>query len=343
MTSALRQPLAVTMGEPAGIGGELTLKTWAARGADTPAYVAIDNPERLERLAAALGLDVPVRPVAEPAEACRVFERALPVLPVDLSVTVRPGHPDAASAGAVMDSVDRAVGLVGDGRAAAMVTNPVQKNVLYEAGFAHPGLTEYLGEAAGGNCRPAMMLACRGLRAVPVTTHLPLADVAAALSRERIIEHGRTVAAALTTDFGIAAPRLTVAAFNPHAGEGGALGREEIEIIAPAVAELAALGFTVTGPAPADSLFHAEARERYDAVLCMYHDQALIPLKSIDFAGGVNVTLGLPFVRTSPDHGTALDIAGTGRADITSFRAALAMAAAIATNRRATVAADRVA
>ncbi|MSP81685.1 MAG: 4-hydroxythreonine-4-phosphate dehydrogenase PdxA [Alphaproteobacteria bacterium] len=328
-------PLAVTMGEPAGIGGELTLKAWAERSADLPPFFAIDDPTRLAGLNDRLGLGVPIQVIGGPEETAAVFPRALPVLPLALRKPAVPGRLDAANAPAVIEAIDRAVALASGGRAAAVVTHPIHKKVLMDSGFRHPGHTEYLASLAGDGFEAVMMLTCPGLRVVPLTVHLPLARVAAGLDRGAVERTGRIILAALRRDFGVAAPRLAVAGLNPHAGEGGALGREEIEIIAPAVATLRGEGHDVRDPAPADSLFHAEARARYDAVLCMYHDQALIPLKTIDFAGGVNVTLGLPFVRTSPDHGTALDIAGRGVAFATSFVAALHQAAAIAARRRA--------
>ena len=332
-------PLALTMGEPAGIGGEIALEAWqAARrngpGDSTPPrFFVIDDPARLKALGARMGLETPVETITAPAQADAVFPRALPVLAMDLPRVVEPGRPDAANALAVIASIERAVALVRGGAAAALVTNPIQKEVLYDAGFAYPGHTEFLAALAGTSTPPVMMLACPGLRVVPVTVHLPLAAAIAALTREAIVHAGRVTAAALGTDFGIARPRLAVAGLNPHAGEGGALGREEIDLIAPAVEALRRDGIEATGPAPADSLFHEAARRGYDAALCMYHDQALVPLKTVDFSHGVNITLGLPFVRTSPDHGTAFDIAGSGRADPTSLLAALATARDMAAAR----------
>jgi 4-hydroxythreonine-4-phosphate dehydrogenase len=326
-------PLALTMGEPAGIGGETTLLAWQKRDeAKLPAFFAIDDPARLERLAAALGWGVKLRRIAAPEETAAAFAEALPVLPLALPGPVAPGKPDPANAAAVIASIRQGAALAMARRAAALVTNPIQKETLYAAGFRHPGHTEFLAELAGG-ASPVMMLACPALRVIPVTIHLPLREAISVLTTEAIVKAGRIAAADLARDFAIARPRLAVAALNPHAGEGGALGREEIDIIAPAVAALRAEGIAAEGPAPADTLFHAAARQRYDAVLCMYHDQALIPLKTIDFAGGVNVTLGLPFVRTSPDHGTALDIAGRGKADPTSLIAALKLAAEMAERR----------
>ena len=325
-------PLAVTMGEPAGIGGELSLKAWLARGEKARPFFAIDDPARLTALAGKLGLAVPVREIAKPAEATAQFATALPVMRVALEVPVKAGHPDPANAAATIATIERAARLAQAGDIAGFATNPIQKKTLQDAGFRHPGHTEFLAELAGGS-DVAMMLACPALRVVPVTIHLSLADALHALTPEAIVRAGRITAAGLKSLFGVARPRLVVAALNPHAGERGAMGDEESRIIAPAVATLRADGLEVRGPLPADTLFHPAARATYDAALCMYHDQALIPIKTIDFAGGVNVTLGLPFVRTSPDHGTALDIAGTGRADPASLIAALAMADDMARRR----------
>ncbi len=329
-------PLAVTMGEPAGIGGEITLKVWRNRGSDLPPFFLIDDPARLRELARRTEMQADVQAIAAPEETASVFGRALPVLPLALARPSEPGRPDPANAGAVLGSIARAVELVSAGRAAAIVTNPIHKHVLYQAGFRHPGHTEYLAELAakGGKApTPVMMLASPELRVVPVSIHVSLSQAIASLSTARIVEIGRIAAEGLRLDCGIEDPRLAVAGLNPHAGEGGALGREDIEIVAPAVAELRRLGIRAEGPLPPDTMFHAEARAGYDAALCMYHDQALIPLKTLDFFGGVNVTLGLPFVRASPDHGTAFDIAGTGKANAASLLAALRMAAAMAEHR----------
>jgi 4-hydroxythreonine-4-phosphate dehydrogenase len=346
-------PLAVTMGEPAGIGGEIALKAWLARApapraqkdriggrAGTPKealppFYLIDDPDRLAALARGLGWPVPVRAIAAAEEAGGVFAEALPVQPIGLPLRARPAHPDPADAPAILGAIARAVAAVRQGQAAAVVTNPIHKENLYRSGFRHPGHTEYLAELAGTGEVPVMMLASPALRVVPVTIHLPLRQAAESLSAAAIVHAGRVTAAALKRDFGIAAPRLAVAGLNPHAGEGGGLGSEDGAIIAPAIAELRAAGIDARGPLPADTMFHAEARRGYDAALCMYHDQALIPLKMIDFWGGVNVTLGLPFVRTSPDHGTALAIAGRGVARADSLIAALCLAAAMAARRRA--------
>ncbi|HSV28815.1 MAG TPA: 4-hydroxythreonine-4-phosphate dehydrogenase PdxA [Candidatus Omnitrophota bacterium] len=327
--------VALTMGEPAGIGGDITLKAWLRRAEGLPVFFAIDDPGRLRRLAARLGLDVPVTEIAAPSEAEAVFAAALPVLPQPLAVAVEPGRPDPANVEAVRQSIARAVAFAQSGEAAALVTNPIHKGVMYQGGFRFPGHTEYLAHLLGLDGREVMMLACPELRVVPVTIHIALAEAVRTLRREDIVAIGRTTAQALRVDFGITAPRLAVAGLNPHAGEDGAMGREEIDLIAPAVAELRADGIDAFGPLPPDTMFHARARQRYDAALCMYHDQALIPIKTVDFDGGVNITLGLPIVRTSPDHGTAFEIAGTGQANETSVMAALRQAAAIAANRKA--------
>jgi 4-hydroxythreonine-4-phosphate dehydrogenase len=334
----LSLPLAVTMGEPAGIGGELSLKAWLARKPDDRPFFVLDDADRLTALARDLGLDVPVRKIAGPAEASKVFGAALPVLSINLRAAVTPGRPTPVNAVATLEAIERAAALALSGEVAGLVTNPIQKKTLQEAGFRHPGHTEFLAElastAVGKPVEVAMMLACPALRVVPVTIHLALAEAVRALDTAGIVRVGRIAAAGLASLFGIANPRLAVAALNPHAGEQGAMGDEERRMIAPAVEALRRDGIDVRGPAPADTLFHPAARATYDAALCMYHDQALIPIKTIDFAGGVNVTLGLPFVRTSPDHGTALDIAGTGRADPASLIAALAMADDMARRRQ---------
>jgi 4-hydroxythreonine-4-phosphate dehydrogenase len=327
-------PLAVTMGEPAGIGGEIALKAWAARAAEAlPAFALVDDPARLAALAGRIGMAVPIRPIARAAEAAAAFATALPVLPLPRAVAAEPGRPSKTTAPAVIDAIETAVRLTRAGETAAIVTNPIQKKPLYDAGFRHPGHTEFLGELAGMTQPPVMMLVIEGLRVVPVTIHLPLAAVPGALTRAGIEHAGRVAAAALRRDFGIAHPRLAVAGLNPHAGEDGALGGEDAAIVAPAVAALRADGIDARGPLPADTMFHAAARAGYDAALCMYHDQALIPVKALDFDRGVNVTLGLPFVRTSPDHGTALDIAGTGAANPASLIAAIRLAGAMAARR----------
>ena len=332
-------PIAVTMGEPAGIGGEIACLAWARHATELPPLLLIDDPDRIAGLTGAIGSPIAVEPVSSAADAMSVWPDAIPVLPLPLPAPVDPGRVDPANAQAVIASIDRAIGLVRNGEAAALVTNPIQKSVLYEAGFNEPGHTEYLAKATHADSAPVMMLAGPELRVVPVTIHTSLATAIASLRTPDIVHCALVTAEALRRDFGIARPCLAVAALNPHAGENGALGSEDAAVIAPAVAEIRASGIDVTGPAAADTLFHPAARERYDAVICMYHDQALIPLKTLDFHRSVNVTLGLPIIRTSPDHGTALDIAGTGRADPTSFIEAVKLAAFLAGRRQQSVAA----
>lgn len=328
-------PLALTMGDPAGIGGEIAVKAWARGGRSAP-FVLIADPDWLAPIADAEG--VPIRVIDSAGAASSVFADALPVLPLPLVEPAVPGRPSAANAPAVVAAIERAVALVTAEEAAAVVTNPISKRILAEgAGFRFPGHTEFLAHLAGVQ-QVAMMLVSPLLRVLPVTIHIPLAEVPRRLTGALIETTARLADVALRRDFGIARPRLAAAGLNPHAGEGGRIGREEIEIIAPALDRLRADGIAIVGPLPADTMFHAEARARYDAALAMYHDQALIPLKTLDFARGVNVTLGLPFVRTSPDHGTAFDIAGTGRADPTSLVEALNLAAAMAARRRAATA-----
>jgi 4-hydroxythreonine-4-phosphate dehydrogenase len=329
----VRLPLALTMGEPAGIGGEIALMAWARRGDGLVPFFLLDDPDRIAALARRIGLATPVAAIDAPEAAAERFATALPVLPVRTRTEVTPGRLDPANAEAVLEAIRRAVDLVRAGRAGAVVTNPIHKHVLYEAGFRHPGHTEFLAELAAENGRvptPVMMLACPQLRVVPVTIHLPIRRAVAELTSEMIVETGEIVARDLARRFGKANPRIAVAGLNPHAGEGGALGSEDDAIVRPAVEALRKLGIAATGPWAPDSMFHADARAGYDAALCMYHDQALIPIKTLDFHGGVNVTLGLPFVRTSPDHGTALDIAGSGRANPASLIAALKLAAEMA-------------
>jgi 4-hydroxythreonine-4-phosphate dehydrogenase len=325
------QPLALTLGEPAGIGPDITLAAWLRRAElALPAFYVIGDPVFLDRLARRLGVAVPIAAV-EPQAAATAFADALPVVALDLAVTAEAGHPDSSSAPAAIASIRRAVADTVAGKAAAIVTNPVAKSVLYRNGFVDPGHTEYLArlaqEATGAAGRAVMMLWSPELAVVPVTIHLPLREVPARLTTELIVETGQIVAHDLRQRFAIARPRLAVAGLNPHAGEDGTLGDEDIAVVAPAVTRLRAEGIDARGPLPADSMFHAAARASYDAALCMYHDQALVPIKTLAFDHAVNVTLGLPFVRTSPDHGTAFDIAGSGRADPSSLIAALRLAA----------------
>jgi 4-hydroxythreonine-4-phosphate dehydrogenase len=315
---------AVSLGDPAGIGPEVIAKCWDNRSVfGLPAFVAIGDGNSLASV-----WDGPITVVDDPSEADSVFDVALPLLQVPAAQADRPGHPSIAGAHCSLDSLELAVGLARSGSVAAVVTGPVAKEQLYAIGFQHPGQTEFVAERCGvGPGNVAMMLAGPSLRTTPVTTHLALAHVSQELTTTLIESRGRTVLRGLQRNFGIAEPRLAVAALNPHAGEGGALGREEIEIIEPAIAALAAEGWRVSGPHPADTMFHASARAKYDAALCMYHDQALIPIKAVHFEEAVNVTLGLPIVRTAPDHGTAFNIAGQDRADARPMAAAIRMAA----------------
>ena len=328
------QPLALTLGEPAGIGPDLALDVWRRRAElNVPPFYLVGTVDFLRRRAARLGLDIPITAVT-PRSAAAAFAGALPVVAIDVAVSAEPGRPDRSSAPAAVASIRRAVADVMAGEAAAVVTNPVAKNVLYHWGFAEPGHTEFLAklvqESTGRTLRPVMLLWSPVLAVVPVTIHLPLKEIFNQLTTGLVIETGRIVARDLAARFGLNRPRLAIAGLNPHAGEEGTLGEEDGSIVAPAVARLIADGIDARGPLPADSLFHAQARATYDAALCMYHDQALIPIKTLAFDHAVNVTLGLPFVRTSPDHGTAFDIAGTGRADLKSLVAALRLAARLA-------------
>ena len=325
----MTRPLALTLGEAAGIGPDITLAAWQQRAElKVPPFYLLADPSLIARRAARLALDVPIKVVA-PRAADAAFADALPIVDIGIAVTAEPGRPDSTSAPAALAAIDRAVADVRAGQAAALVTNPVAKSVLYQSGFAEPGHTEYLAKLAqsAAPLHPVMMLWSPELAVVPVTVHLPLRQVVEGLSTELIVRTGRIVAQDLKARFGIARPRLAVAGLNPHAGEAGALGSEDRDLVEPAVAQLKAEGIAARGPLPADALFHAAARATYDAALAMYHDQALIPIKTLAFDHAVNVTLGLPFVRTSPDHGTAFDIAGSGRADPRSLIAALMLAA----------------
>ena len=324
-------PLALTLGEPAGIGPDITLAVWQRRDElALPPFYLLADPDFLARRAQQLGLDVPLC-VVEPDAAAKTFATALPVVALAERVTAEPGQPDQSSGPAAIASIRRAVADVFAGRAHAVVTNPVAKAVLYRTGFAEPGHTEFLAklaqEATGRAAHPVMMLWSPELAVVPVTIHLPVREVPQRLTADLIVETGRIVARGLRERFGIARPRLALAGLNPHAGEDGSLGAEDAAVVAPAVERLRREGIDARGPLPADTMFHAAARRTYDAALAMYHDQALIPIKTLAFDHAVNVTLGLPFVRTSPDHGTAFDIAGTGRADPASLVAALRLAA----------------
>jgi 4-hydroxythreonine-4-phosphate dehydrogenase len=328
------EALALTMGEPAGIGPELALKAWLARDtAGLAPFFVVGPPEHFRDLAQRLALPVPVMAVA-PEQAAATFRLALPIVPIDLAVIGKPGHPNVADAPAVIQSIRSAVEHVLAGRAAAVVTNPIAKAPLMRAGFPHPGHTEFLGalasEAAGRPLRPVMLLWAEELAVVPVTVHTALATVPGLLTTDLIVETAEIAVTDFARRFGVPRPRLAVAGLNPHAGEDGELGTEDQAIVAPAVARLRAAGIDAIGPLPADTMFHPAARARYDLALAMYHDQWLIPIKTLAFERAVNVTLGLPFVRTSPDHGTAFDIAGLGKADPASLIAALKLAARLA-------------
>ncbi|BCH33806.1 4-hydroxythreonine-4-phosphate dehydrogenase [Mesorhizobium sp. L-8-10] len=337
MSENIPLPLALTAGDPSGIGLEIAVAAWLGRQAlDLPPFYLIGDPELLAARAKALGRDVPVATVT-PGESAEVFAQAFPIAPLPSRFTDTIGVADPANAAGIVASIDRAVADVFAGKASGVVTLPVAKKSLYDAGFAFPGHTEYLAELAsrqtGRQVQPVMMLAGPELRAVPVTIHIPLAEVPTVLTTELIVSTGRIVANDLRNRFAIARPRLVLAGLNPHAGEQGAIGTEDETIVRPAVEALRAEGIDAVGPRPADTMFHAAARKRYDAALCMYHDQALIPAKALGFDDTVNVTLGLPLVRTSPDHGTALDIAGRGIARPDSLIAALKLAARLGTGK----------
>src|SRR5215204_1184322 len=333
------RPLALTLGEPAGIGPDITFAAWRRRAELNldPFYILAD-PKFLRARAERMALDIPIA-LIEPGAAGAAFMSALPVVDIGVTTTAEPGQPDGTSAPAAIAAIRRAVADVHAGAAAAVVTNPVAKNILYRSGFTEPGHTEYLAklaeDATGIGVQPVMLLWSPELAVVPVTIHLPLKEVVARLTSDLIVLTGRIAARDLARRFGIARPRLAIAGLNPHAGEDGALGEEDLATVRPAVERLKAEGFDARGPLPADTLFHAAARATYDVVLAMYHDQALIPIKTLAFEHAVNVTLGLPFVRTSPDHGTAFDIAGTGRADPSSLIAALRLAARLSANAEA--------
>ena len=333
MAGASPSPLAVSLGDPAGIGPEVIAKCWDNRAEfSLPPFVAIGDGRSLAAV-----WDGPIEVVDDPRQADSAFDFALPLIQVPAAEEDLPGHPSVAGAHCSLDALELAVGLARSGSAAAVVTGPVAKEQLYAIGFQHPGQTEFVAQRCGiapGNV--VMMLAGPTLRTVPVTTHVALADVPRALSAALIESRGRAALRGLQRNFGIAEPRLAVSGLNPHSGEAGQLGREEIDIIAPAIAALAAEGWRVTGPHPADTMFHTRARANYDAALCMYHDQALIPIKALHFEEAVNVTLGLPIVRTAPDHGTAFDIAGQDRADPRPMAAAIRMASESAALRSET-------
>ena len=327
-------PLALSMGEPAGVGPEIIAKAWEALKSEPLSFCVIGD----AALMRAQG--IPVQPVLSASEAQVAFGRAIPVLDQPLPAPVTPGRPDSANAGAVADWIEQAVNLALSGEVGGIITAPIAKAPLYAAGFRFPGHTEFIAELTADvplaeTRGPVMMLTALDLRACLVTIHASLAQVPELVTAERVCRTARVVHEAMKRDFGIARPRLALAALNPHAGEGGAMGLEEIEVLAPAVEILRAEGIDISAPRPADTMFHAEARATYDAAICLYHDQALIPVKTLDFWGGVNVTLGLPVVRTSPDHGTGFDIAGKGIARPDSLFAAIRIAGQMAAKRAA--------
>jgi 4-hydroxythreonine-4-phosphate dehydrogenase len=337
MSYDMLTPLALTLGEAAGVGPDIALAAWVARDRlALPPFYVVGDPATLERRAHELGVTVPVRET-RPASAISCFATSLPVVHCGVATSGEPGRPDESSAAAAIASIRHAVADVLAGKASAIVTNPIAKAALYRTGFEHPGHTEFLAALATETGKPSpmpvMMLWSRDLAVVPVTIHVSLRDAIAQLSSDLIERTARIVNDDLRTRFGLSRPRLAFCGLNPHAGEGGALGKEEETVIAPALARLKADGIDASGPFPADSLFHEGARRTYDCAICMYHDQALIPIKTIAFHDAVNVTLGLPFVRTSPDHGTAFDIAGTGQADPASLIAALRLAQRLAEAR----------
>jgi 4-hydroxythreonine-4-phosphate dehydrogenase len=339
MQEMTRLPLAVTGGDPAGIGLEIALKAWTARRElGLLPFVLFADGAAVAAGAQRLGLAVPSRVLTRLAETDGVFDTALPIMHVPQAVPSVPGTPDPHNGAAVVAAIEQATAAVMAGEASALVTCPIAKNVLYASGFRYPGHTEFLAALAqrlapGAPHTPVMILVCDELRVVPLTIHVPLATVPRLITAELIVTTAHITARALIQDFAISRPRLAIAGLNPHAGEGGTIGREDLDIIAPAIARLRADGLSVTGPHSADTLFHAAARAGYDAVIAMYHDQALIPIKTLAFDRGVNMTIGLPFVRTSPDHGTAFDIAGRGVARADSFIEALQLASAAAARR----------
>ena len=326
-------PIAISMGDPSGIGPEIALMAWARREPGDRPFFLLADPDHMRGVASRIGIDAPVVKTT-PEAAGAAFANALPVCRLSSPVRGEPARPDPADARPTIEAIETGVRLVREGRAHALVTAPISKDNLYKAGFNHPGHTEFLGELAmrefGVSALPVMMLWSPELAVVPTTIHVSVRQAIEDLTTDLIVATARIVAHDLHARFGVAAPRLAISGLNPHAGENGAMGREDIEIIAPAVSRLRAEGIDARGPLPGDTLFHKAARDTYDAAICMYHDQALIPIKTIAFDSAVNVTLGLPFIRTSPDHGTAYDIAGTGKANPASLIAALRLAAQLA-------------
>ena len=338
-SNQLDSPLALSMGDPAGIGPDITLQAWADRASNAiPSFVVAGDPKLFAERARILELDVPIEQVDSTINVHDLFARALPIFPLHLPMQIKPGAPDAACADAIITAIDRCVDWVRQGNARAVVTNPINKKLLSTAGFEHPGHTDYLAElcaTSDATPHPVMLLACGDLRVVPASVHIPLKDVPGALTQELIVETVEITVRDLRVSFGISTPRIAVTGLNPHAGEDGTLGREEIETIAPAIETLKAKGYDVKGPFSADAVFQERMRNQYDAIIAMYHDQALIPVKTLAFDKAVNVTLGLPIIRTSPDHGTAYELAGTGRANPGSLIESLKLAAIMAAHRMA--------
>ena len=329
MTATL-PPLAVALGDPSGIGPEVTAKAWAAREVnDLAPFFAVGDARSIEAV-----WDGPLQRISDPAHAAEVFQNALPVVQVEDAGPIQPGAPNAEGARCALASLEMAIGLARSVTASGLVTSPISKVGFYEIGFTHPGQTEFVAERCGiSPANAVMLLAGPSLKVVPMTTHIPMASVSETLSIELIVCKARATARGLTRNFGIANPRLAFAGYNPHGGESGQIGREEIDIIMPAIEQLISEGIDATGPFAPDAMFHARARETYDVAMCVYHDQALIPLKTLHFDDGVNMTLGLPIVRTSPDHGTAFDIAGKDQAEPGAMIAAIKMAARAAQYR----------
>ena len=339
-TAITPTPLALTMGDPAGIGPDCTLSAWVRREElALPPFVVVGDPDLFSTRAHVLGIDAPIVQVSGPEDAADCFSHALPVYPVLLSTLIAPGVPDEASAPTIIEAIEVAFGWTRDRRTGGLVTNPINKKLLSGSGFSHPGHTEFLAQlCAQGDTipRPVMLLTGEGLRVVPVTVHMPLKDVSKALSERLIVETVEIAARAFRDCFQISAPRIGVTGLNPHAGEDGTLGDEEVKIIIPAIATLKAKGIDVDGPLAADAAFQERVRARYDAFIAMYHDQALIPVKTLAFDRTVNATLGLPIIRTSPDHGTAYGLAGTGKAHSGSLIEALRLADTLASRQLAT-------
>ncbi len=323
-------PIALTMGEPAGIGAEISLKAWRDHRDKLRPFFLIDDPIRLQQILESLGWNIKIGVINEPHDTLNCFFELFPVLPIEQRVKTVFGRPDPANGNAVTCSIDRAVTLALSHEVAAIVTNPINKSVLYQTGFRFPGHTEYLGSLVNQTTKPVMMLTSDKLKVVAITGHVSIVEAVAQLSSQLIIETAQITRLSLKRYFGIEEPRMAITGLNPHAGEASAMGEEEEKIIKPAIETLKTMGHNVRGPLPADTLFHKGSRVQYDVALCMYHDQALIPIKTLDFEKAVNVTLGLPFIRTSPDHGTALDIAGTGTATDSSLVAALKLASSMA-------------